>query len=297
VKIKYGIYEKPRPADRKWSNDKSFGSKDHREVAREAVRQSLVLLKNSDNLLPLKKESRILVAGKNADDCGHQCGGFTVAWQGVSDSIENSGRSTHILDGYASGQAGVQKGKIHGGTSIWNGIKQVSPNAELSLDGSKADSAKFDVGIVVIGETPYAEGMGDIRLNDNTIVEMGSMIKGLMKVLDPYGRSLILNELHPEDLRAIKNITDQGIPAVVVLVSGRPLIIEKELAESSAFVAVWLPGSEGQGIADVLFGDYDFEGKLSFTWHKDAAHNYHIGDQPYQPLFPFGFGLNYRNKA
>lgn len=297
VKIKYGIFEKPRPADRKWSNDASFGSKEHREVAREAVRQSLVLLKNSDNLLPLNKESRILVAGKNADDCGHQCGGFTVAWQGVSDSMETSGSNTHILDGYASGQAGVQKGKIHGGTSIWKGIKHVSPQAELSIDGSKADAAKHDVGIVVIGETPYAEGMGDIRLDDSSIVEMGSVIKGLMKVLEPYGRSLILNELHPEDLKAIKKITDQGIPVVVVLLSGRPLIVEKELEASSAFVAAWLPGSEGQGIADVLFGDFDFEGKLSFTWQKDAGDNYHIGDQPYQPRFPFGFGLNYRNKA
>jgi len=118
-----------------------------------------------------------------------------------------------------------------------------------------------------------------------------------MKVLAPYGRSLVLNELHPEDLMAIKNITDQGIPAIVVLLSGRPLIIQKELEASSAFVAAWLPGSEGQGVADVLFGDYDFEGKLSFTWQKHQDDNFHIGDAHYKPLFPFGFGLNYRNKA
>lgn len=296
VKIKYGIFEKPRPAERKWSNDKSFGSKAHREIACEAVRQSLVLLKNHDGILPLKKSSKILVAGKNADDCGHQCGGFTVAWQGVSDSAHER-PNVRILDGYASGQAGVQKGKIIGGTSIWKGIKQMCPDAELSLDGSKASTGKYDAGIVVIGETPYAEGMGDIRLDDNTIVEMGSMIKGLMKVLAPYGRSLVLNELHPEDLLAIKNITDQGIPAIVVLLSGRPLVINKELEASSAFVAAWLPGSEGQGIADVLFGDYDFEGKLSFTWQKNTKDNFHIGDENYKPLFPYGFGLNYRNQA
>jgi beta-glucosidase len=149
---------------------------------------------------------------------------------------------------------------------------------------------------VVIGETPYAEGMGDIRQGDNTIVEMGSQIKGLMKVLHPYGSSLILNELHPEDYEVIKHITEKGIPVVVVLLSGRTLIIEKELQDASAFVAAWLPGSEGQGVADVLFGDFDFQGKLSFTWQNKPGENYHRGDHPYEPLFPYGYGLNYQQK-
>lgn len=299
VKIKYGLFEKSRPAERFWSNHESFGSKEHREVAREAVRKSLVLLKNENDLLPLNKEARIIVAGKNANDCGHQCGGFTIAWQGVSDSEVDGGiiSSDTSGSGYGSGGAGVQKGQIVGGTSIWEGIKAVAPNATLSADGKEADPEKHDVGIVVIGETPYAEGMGDIRSGDNTIVEMGSMIKGLLKVLAPYGSSLVLNQLHPEDLFAIKNITDKGIPAVVVLVSGRTLIIEKELAAASAFVAAWLPGSEGQGIADVLFGDYDFQGKLSFTWQKKEGENFLKGDEHYAPLFPYGYGLSYETNS
>jgi beta-glucosidase len=294
VKIKYNLFEKPRPSKRFWSNHKSFGSKEHREVAREAVRKSLVLLKNNNNLLPLKKDAKIIVAGKNADDCGHQCGGFTIAWQGIS---ETQGVETEYVPRMAyDPNTGLQKGKIIGGTSIWEGIIAVNPNATLSTDGSKADPKLHDVGIVVIGETPYAEGMGDIRTGDNTIVEMGSYIKGLMKVLAPYGNSLVLNDLHPEDLLAIKNITDKGIPAVVVLISGRTLIINKELSESSAFVAAWLPGSEGQGVADVLFGDYDFHGKLSFTWQKSEHENYKVGDVPYDPLFSYGYGLNYSEK-
>jgi beta-glucosidase len=102
-----------------------------------------------------------------------------------------------------------------------------------------------------------------------------------------------LYEIHPEDLRAIQNITDKGIPAIVVLVSGRTLLVKKELEESAAFVAAWLPGSEGQGVADVLFGDYDFAGKLSFTWQKKRGENYLKGDEVYEPLFPYGYGLNY----
>ncbi len=297
VKIKYGLFEKPRPTERFWSNHASFGSEAHRIIAREAVRKSLVLLKNENDILPLRKGARIIVAGKNANDCGHQCGGFTVAWQGVSDQKNVFGESMDniLTSGYGS-NAGVQKGKIEGGTSIWDGIRAVAPNAELNPKGNKADPSKHDVGIVVIGETPYAEGMGDIRQGDDTIVEMGSQIKGLMKVLHPYGASLSLNELHPEDLQAIKNITNKGIPAVVILISGRPLIIEKELEAASAFVAAWLPGSEGDGVADILFGDYDFHGKLSFTWQKSRGENFRKGDENYNPLFPFGYGMTYTPK-
>ena len=298
VKLKYGLFEKPRPAERVWSKHESYGSKEHREVAREAVRKSLVLLKNQNNILPLSKDARIIVAGKNADDCGHQCGGFTVAWQGVSDS-EAIGRDladSSVLMDYNSEDAGVQKGTIKGGTSIWQGIKTLAKNAVLNLDGSAADPEKHDIGIVVIGETPYAEGMGDIRNGDDTIAETAEKINGFMKVLQPYGQSLILNELHPEDLRAIQNITDKGIPAVVVLVSGRTLVINKELKESTAFVAAWLPGSEGQGISDVLFGDYDFQGKLSFTWQRKAGETILKKEKNEEPLFHIGFGLNYKDQ-
>ena len=297
VKMKYGLFEKPRPANRYWSNHKSFGSKAHREVAREAVRKSLVLLKNDNNILPLSKDARIIVAGKNADNCGYQCGGFTIAWQGVSDKAITSeaNNNENTFGHYSSAAAKVEQGEILGGTSIWEGIKAVAPNATLNIDGRMADINKHDVGVVVIGETPYAEGMGDIRDGDYTIVEMGSVIKGLMKVLEPYGHSLILNELHPEDLWTIKNITEKGIPVVVVFVGGRTLIINKELEEASAFVAAWLPGSEGQGVADVLFGDYDFQGKLSFTWQKKEDNFSHQGDEDYDPLFPYGYGLSYQN--
>ncbi|MFK7773090.1 MAG: glycoside hydrolase family 3 protein [Saprospiraceae bacterium] len=299
VKVKYGLFDKPRPAERFWSKNPSFGTKENRTVAQEAVRKSLVLLKNENSILPLSKNAQIIVAGKNADDCGHQCGGFTVAWQGVSDSLSmnRDKEDGSITMDYNSPDARVQKGTIEGGTSIWDGIKSVAPNAILNINGSAADSEKHDVGIVVIGETPYAEGMGDIRNGDHIIEETAGKTEGFMKVLHPYAHSLVLNEIHPEDLRAIKNITDQGIPAVVVLVSGRTLIIKKELKESSAFVAAWLPGSEGGGVADVLFGDFDFQGKLSFTWQKEPGENFLKGDENYDPLFAFGHGLDYSREA
>jgi beta-glucosidase len=270
VKFAYGLFDKPRPADRYWSNHASFGSTEHREVAREAVRKSLVLLKNDDNLLPLAKDQRILVAGKNADNTGHQCGGFTIAWQGTSGNDY-----------------------IVGGTSVWAGIQQANPNAVMSADGSgeDADPALHDVAIVVIGETPYAEGMGDIRTGDDVIVQAGSQINGLLKVLEPYGNTMLLSDLHPEDLQTITNITSKGIPVVTVFVAGRPLVTDAEMAASSAFVAAWLPGSEGQGVADVLFGDFDFTGKLSFSWPKTVDKTPNVGDADYDPLLPYGFGL------
>ena len=272
VKFAYGLFEKPRPADRYWSNHASFGSAEHREVAREAVRKSLVLLKNDGNLLPLSKEQRILVAGKNADNTGHQCGGFTIAWQGTSGNDY-----------------------IVGGTSIWSGIQQANPNAVLSTDGSgeDADPALHDVAVVVIGETPYAEGMGDIRTGDDIIVQAGSQINGLLKVLEPYGNTMLLSDLHPEDIKTITNITSRGVPVITVFVAGRPLVSDAEMAASSAFVAAWLPGSEGQGVADVLFGDFDFTGKLSFSWPKTVDKTPNVGDAHYDPLLPYGFGLTY----
>lgn len=295
VKVAFGLFDKPRPRDRFWSNHESFGSKAHRAVARQAVSESMVLLKNNEDILPLKNDARIIVAGKNADDCGHLCGGFTIAWQGVSDmeKVSKTFPDSITSSGYNSSEMGVQKGSIEGGTSIWEGIEKEAPNAFLNLDGSKADPKLHDVAVVVIGETPYAEGMGDIRKNDDVIAEMGTKIKGLMKVLAPYGHSLNLIDLHPEDLATIKRITDKGIPVVTVLVSGRPLIINEELQASDALIAAWLPGSEGGGVSDVLFGKTACTGKLSFSWQKSAEENYLIGDENYEPLFPFGYGLEY----
>jgi beta-glucosidase len=271
VKFAHGLFDKPRPAQRPWSGHDSFGSQEHRDVAREAVRKSLVLLKNDGGILPLEKGARILVAGKNANDLGHQCGGFTVEWQGTSGNDA-----------------------IIGGTSIWEGIRQAAPGAVLSADGAgrDADPELHDLAIVVIGEKPYAEGMGDLRTGDDVIVQTGSQINGLMKVLEPYGDSPVLAELHPEDLATIREITSRGVPVVTVLVSGRPLVTGQELDASTAFVAAWLPGSEGQGVADVLFGDHDFTGRLSFSW-PGQGEPVNVGDPGYEPLYPTGYGLSY----
>ncbi|MEH6593794.1 MAG: glycoside hydrolase family 3 protein, partial [Halioglobus sp.] len=234
VKFAYGLFDKPRPAERYWSNHPSFGSREHREVAREAVQKSLVLLKNSNALLPLAKTTRLLVAGKNAHNRGHQCGGFTLTWQGTSGNED-----------------------IVGGTSIWEGIKAEAPNATLSVNhkAADADPGLHDVAVVVIGETPYAEGLGDIREGDDILIQPGSQTDGAHKLLEAYGRSLELAKLHPEDLETITSITAKGIPVIAVLIAGRPLITDPELDAAAAFVAAWLPGSEGQGVADVLFGD------------------------------------------
>jgi beta-glucosidase len=135
--------------------------------------------------------------------------------------------------------------------------------------------------------------MGDIRTGDDVIVQAGSQINGLLKVLEPYGNTMVLADLHPEDLETINTIAATGIPVVTVLISGRPLVANRELDASAAFVAAWLPGSEGQGIADVLFGDENFSGKLSFSWPRNSENRKNFGDADYDPLFPYGFGLTY----
>ena len=272
VKFACGLFDKPCPAERFWSNHDSFGGQEHRAVAREAVRKSLVLLKNDGPVLPLQKNARIFVAGKNAHNRGHQCGGFSLTELGLSGS-ENQ----------------------QGCTSVWEGISQVARNAVLSSSahGNDADPAKHDVAIIVIGERPYAEGLGDVRSSDQLIVEAGSRIKGCMNILEPYGKTLELASLHPEDLQTIRNVTDKGIPVIVVMISGRPMVVNRELAAASAFVAAWLPGSEGRGVADVLFGDFDFQGRLSFSWPASIEDISAGRQKNHIPLFPFGYGLTY----
>jgi len=276
VKFACGLFDKPRPSERIWSNHASFGSREHRQVAREAVRKSLVLLKNEGRVLPLDKNARILVAGRSAHNRGHQCGGFSISFQGAC------GNDT-----------------IEGGTSIWEGIRAVAASAELSIDGGggDADPARHDVAIVVIGEKPYAEGLGDIRSGEHLIVEAGSQIKGSINVLRPYGNTLALAKLHPEDLQTIRTIAAKGIPVVTILVSGRPMVVGPELDQSTAFVAAWLPGSEGQGVADVLFGDFDFQGRLSFSWPGSDNHLSASRERRHTPLFPLGYGLSYASKT
>jgi beta-glucosidase len=223
------------------------GSDAHRAVAREAVRQSLVLLKNDGGdggdgpAIPLAKDlARIHVAGSNADDLGNQCGGWTVQWQGASGPITEG---TTILEAI--------RGAVSEGTEV-----------TFAADGSGAEGA--DVAIVVVGETPYAEMMGD--------------------------RTDL--SLTAEDQAAVRNASAAGVPVVLVVVSGRPLILGDALEQSAAVVAAWLPGSEGEGVTDVLFGDHPPVGKLPFTWPRSVDQlPLNHGDEPYDPLFPFGFGL------
>jgi beta-glucosidase len=244
VKVAMGLMDKGRSplADRRLH--KTFGSAEHRQVARECVRQSMVLLKNEKATLPLsKKVARIHVAGKSADDIGNQCGGWTIEWQGKSGDV------------------------TPGGTTILKAIQNTVPQSTkvtYSKDGTGASGAT--VGVVVIGETPYAEGMGD--------------------------REDL--SLSAEDVTTIKNMKQAGIPVVAVLLSGRPMIINDVLGQCDAFVAAWLPGTEGQGVADVLFGDYKPTGKLSFSWPRSMAQiPINVGDKIYDPLFKYGFGLTY----
>jgi len=273
VKSAIRLFDRPRPWARRGSNDVEFGSAEHREVAREAVRKSLVLLKNRRGVLPLQRDARILVTGRNAHDRGRQCGGFTVEWQGVSgnDAIE-------------------------GGTSIWEGIRATAPRAVLCENGGAgAQADDFDVAVVVIGERPYAEGAGDIREPGPVRPDTNHLPAG-PGVLMPYGQTLELATLHPDDLATIRGLSARGIPVVAILISGRPLVVNAELAESAAFVAAWLPGSEGGGVADMLFGDYDFTGRLPVSWPADRPGD---GDSRSngtrggcaRALFPIGYGL------
>ena len=236
VKFAMGLMNPARSplADRRLQ--KTFGSPEHREVARQAVRESLVLLKNRGNTLPLRKNAaRIHVAGKSADDIGNQCGGWTIDWQGKSGEV------------------------TPGGTTVLAAIrKAVSARTAITYTKDGADARGASVAVVVIGETPYAEGAGD---------------RPDLK-------------LAQEDIDAIDKVKAAGVPLVVVLLSGRPMILGNVLDKADAVVAAWLPGTEGDGITDVLFGDYKPAGKLSFTWPRVA------GDKA-NPLFQLGYGLSY----
>ena len=239
VKFEMGLFERPY-SDKALL--KKVGSKEHRNIAREAVKQSLVVLKN-DGVLPLSKDlGHIHVSGKNADDLGNQCGGWTITWQGDS-------------------------GPITKGTTVYEAIQvAVSSftNVTYSKNGSGAKGA--DVGIVIIGETPYAEMEGDRE-------------------------SLALDK---KDLAAIARIRKAGVPVVVIIVSERPLVITDELDKWSGLIAAWLPGSEGKGVTDVIFGDYNPTGRLSVSWPRTMEQiPINFGDNYYNPLFEYGYGLSH----
>ena len=240
-KFELGLFERPL-------TDRSFtptvGNSAHRTLARQAVRESQVVLKNANNILPLATaNNRIFVAGRNADNIGHQSGGWTISWQG------GSGATTP-------------------GTTILQGIRNtVAPSSVVTynLNGSGINSS-YNVAIAVVGETPYAEGAGD---------RPGSM------------------SLATTDVNTINTLRAAGVPVVVVLVSGRPLDIATQLGNWNALVAAWLPGTEGQGVADILFGVAQPNGKLPMTWMNSVSQQPINSGDGQTPLFPFGFGLSY----
>jgi beta-glucosidase len=256
VKYRAGLFNKPSPKNRVLAGKTEYiGANEHRDVAKQAVRESLVLLKNKGNILPLSANQRVLVAGDGADNIGKQSGGWSITWQGTN----------NVNDDFP------------GGSSIYDGIKEQidsqGGNVELNVDG--AYTTKPDVAIVVFGEEPYAEGVGDIK---NLEYQQG--IK--------------------QDLALLKRLKSEGIQVISLFISGRPMWVNAEMNASDAFVAVWLPGSEGSAIAEVLFKDkagniqYDFTGKLSFSWPATADQtSVNRFDEVYQPLLPYGFGLQY----
>jgi beta-glucosidase len=239
VKFELGLFERPFGDEALLS---LVGSVAHRSVAREAVRKSLVLLKNAGGTLPLSRDiPHILVAGRAADDVGLQCGGWTIAWQG-------------------------QAGDITPGKTLLAGIQAaVSENSAVRYDpAGKFDNpgGTADVGIVVLSEAPYAEGEGDRA--DLT--------------------------LPAADVALLARVRARCRKLVVVLLSGRPLIVSEHLPRWDAFVAAWLPGTEGDSVAQVLFGDYPFTGKLSYTWPRSMDQI--PRKQGDEPLFPLGHGLS-----
>lgn len=255
VKLLAGVFERPAPSERQFANKTHLiGAPEHREIARRAVRQSLVLLKNKNQLLPLNPAQHILVTGDGADNIGKQSGGWTITWQGT----------------------GNKNSDFPGATSIYQGIaehvQQAGGSTELSRDGSY--SQKPDIAIVVFGESPYAEGHGD---RSDLNYQAGDK----------------------QDLALLQKLKAQNIPVVSIFISGRPMWINAELNASDAFVAAWLPGSEGQGIADVILRDknnqirYPITGKLSYSWPDSPTQMMNRFDTDYSPLLPYGFGLEF----
>jgi beta-glucosidase len=256
VKFRLGLFEAGLPSKRLLGGKfDRLGNAEHRALAREAVRESLVLLKNNGSVLPLNPGKRVLVTGDGADNIGKQAGGWTLSWQGT----------------------GTTRADFPGAQSIWDGIKSATEaaggKAILSADGSFEQAP--DAAIVVFGEDPYAEFQGDIP-------------------------NLAYRPGNDHDLELIRALKAKGIPVVAVFLSGRPLWVNREINAADAFVAAWLPGSEGSGVADVLFRSadgavaHDFRGKLPYSWPKLATQSpLNAGQADYDPQFALGYGLSY----
>ena len=249
-KFRLGLFENPFPNK---ELIQKIGTSEHREVAKKAVRESMVLLKNHNQVLPLSKETKkIVVVGEHANSSGLQSGGWTINWQGTKENYK-------------------------GATTILEGIQQQSKGNVVYEENSLTIHEDADVAIIVVGEVPYAEFFGDIGHESNKL-------------------TLTLTDEHKQYINDYKN---KGITTIVVLISGRPLVVTDEIEASDAFVCAWLPGSEGHGVAEVLFGDYNFKGKLPHSWPKstkDFENNKYgpnFWDDSIEPLFEFGFGLTY----
>jgi beta-glucosidase len=259
AKFELGLFEHPY-TDRTHLGD--VGSAAHHALARKAAAQSQVLLKNNRGTLPIKSQGRIYVAGSNADSIGNQAGGWTLTWQG---GTNNKIPGTTILEGIKSDAGGARV--------------TYSPKASAPIKAG-------DVGVVVVGETPYSEGFGDVG--------------GPRWGYDP-GEGGVLRpvkdmKLSADDSAAVDKVCAETARCVVVVVSGRPLILDPaQLQHVDALVAAWLPGSEGTGVADPLFGKVPYTGKLPVTWPRTLAQEpINVGDASYDPLYPFGYGLSTR---
>ncbi|HEY4367682.1 MAG TPA: glycoside hydrolase family 3 protein [Steroidobacteraceae bacterium] len=258
LKLRAGLFEKGPPSTRPLANKRELlGAAIHRDVARQAVRESLVLLKNRNGLLPLARKLNVLVAGDGADNIGKQCGGWSLTWQGTQNTNADFPGATSIF-------AGIKAAVATGG-----GTAALSPAGTFTH--------KPDVAIVVFGEGPYAEYSGNIK----SMGYQGSA-----------GR----------DAELLARLKQAGIPVVAIFLSGRPLWVNPELNASDAFVAAWLPGSEGAGVAEVIFRNndgtvnHDFTGKLSFSWpRRSEAMPLNRNDEHYDPLFAYGFGLTFQD--
>lgn len=248
-KFRLGLFENPFPDA---ALIPEIGKPDHREKAKQAVRESLVLLKNQNNVLPIERETKkIVVVGEHANSAGLQSGGWTINWQGTEEN-------------YA------------GATTILEGIKKLAKGSVVYDKDATGLHRDADVAIIVVGETPYAEFFGDIGNGEGT-------------------HQLTLTEAHQKYVDAYANPKTR---VVVVLISGRPMVVTDQIEKSNAFIAAWLPGSEGDGVAEVLFGVYNFKGKLPHSWPKSEAdfngkYGPNFWDETVVPLFPFGYGLSY----
>jgi beta-glucosidase len=256
VKFQLGLFEHPM-TDRTHLSE--VGDAAHRRVARTAVQKSQVLLQNNRHTLPLSRSQHVYVAGSNADNIGNQAGGWTLTWQGGS---------TNVIPG----------------TTILQGIRQEAGVQNVTYSEDASDPVgKKDVGVVVVGETPYSEGFGDVF--------------GPQWAFDPgdhnQPRPVKDMQISDSDQRAIDTVCSQAKRCVVVIVSGRPLILEQKVLDSAdSIVEAWLPGSEGEGVSDTLFGRAPYGGQLPVTWPKTLAQEpINVGDSSYHPLYPFGWGL------